>query len=100
MSMKKLVFSPKLFLTLLVILFQMKQFYAMTWIHHGLTIRTLIKEKNTALNRYSNNSSNLELKRLWKFLQENLNNSAESSKQRYYCQMANKLNNLQENSSF
>ena len=46
-------------------------------------IRTLIKEKNTAVNRYCNNSSNLELKRHLKFLQENLNTSIESSKQRY-----------------
>ena len=44
-------------------------------------IRTLIKEKNMAFNRYRNNSSNLELKRHLKFLQENLNASIESSKQ-------------------
>ena len=61
-------------------------------------IRTLIKEKNMAFNRYRNNSSNLELKRHLKFLQENLNTSIESSKQRYYSRIANKLNNTQKNS--
>ena len=38
-------------------------------------IRTLIKEKNTGFNRYRKNSSNLEMKRHVKFLQENLNTS-------------------------
>ena len=33
---EKMIFSPKLALKLLVILFQMKQFYTMTKIHHGL----------------------------------------------------------------
>ena len=44
-------------------------------------VRALIKEKNTAFNRYSNNSFNLELKRHFKFLQENLNTYIEPSKQ-------------------
>ena len=57
----------------------------------------MIKEKNRAFNRYRNNSSNLELKRHLKFFQENLNNSIESSKQIYYCRIANKLNNSQKN---
>ena len=61
-------------------------------------IRTLIKEKNTAFNRYNNNSFNLELERHLKFLQENLNTSIESSKQRYYNRIGNKLNNTQKNS--
>ena len=61
-------------------------------------IRTLIKEKNRAFNRYRNNSSNLELKRHLKFFQKNLNNSIASSKQIYYCRIANKLNNSQKNS--
>ena len=43
-------------------------------------IRTLIKEKNTAFNRYRNNSSNLELKRHFKSLLKNLNTCIESSK--------------------
>ena len=61
-------------------------------------IRTVIKEKNMTFNRYRSNSSNLELKRHLKFLPENLNNSIESSKQRYYSRIANKLNNSQKNS--
>ena len=61
-------------------------------------IGTLIKEKNTAFNRYRNNSSNLELKHHLKFLQENLNTSIESSKQRYFSRIANKLNKTQKNS--
>ena len=61
-------------------------------------MRKLIKEKNTAFSRYYNNSSDLELKRYLKFLQENLNTSIESSKQRYYSQMAYQLYNTQINS--
>ena len=61
-------------------------------------MRKLIKEKNTAFSRYYNNSSDLELKRYLKFLQENLNTSIESSKQRYYSQMAYQLYNTQRNS--
>ena len=56
-------------------------------------IRTSIKEKNTAFNRCRNNSSNLELKRHLKFLQENSNTSTES-----YNRIANKLSNTQKNS--
>ena len=51
-----------------------------------------------AFNRYRNNSSNLELKRHLKFLQENLNNSTESSEQRCCSRIANILNNTQKNS--
>ena len=61
-------------------------------------MRKLIKEKNTAFSRYYNNSSDLELKRYLKFFQENLNTSIESSKQRYYSQMAYQLYNTQRNS--
>ena len=61
-------------------------------------MRKLSKEKNTAFSRYYNNSSDLELKRHLKFLQENLNTSIESSKQRYYSRMAYQLYNTQRNS--
>ena len=61
-------------------------------------MRKLSKEKNTAFSRYYNNSSDLELKRHLKFLQENLNTSIESSKQRYYSRMAYQLYNMQRNS--
>ena len=59
---------------------------------------TVINEKNTAFNRYRNNSSNLALKRHLKFLQENLNNSIESFEQRYCSRIANISNNTQKNS--
>ena len=61
-------------------------------------MRKLSKEKNTAFSRYYNNSSDLELKRHLKFLQENLNTSIESSKQRYYSRMVYQLYNMQRNS--
>ena len=44
-----------------------------------------------------NNSSN-ELKPHLKLLQENLNISIESSKQKYYSRIANRINNTQKNS--
>ena len=61
-------------------------------------VGTLIQEENAALNCFCKNSSNLERKGRLKFLQEQLNTSVESSDQRCYSGVANKLNNTEKRS--
>ena len=61
-------------------------------------IKALIQAKNTAFNSFRKNSGNSELKRHLVSLQERVKASIESSKQKYYYRIANKLNNTQKNS--
>ena len=61
-------------------------------------VGTLIQEENAALNCFYKNSSNLERKGRLKFLQEQLNTSVESSDQRCYSRVANKINNTEKRS--
>ena len=61
-------------------------------------VGTLIQEENAALNCVYKNSSNLERKGCLKFLQEQLNTSVESSDQRCYSGVANKINNTEKRS--
>ena len=61
-------------------------------------IKALIQAKNTAFNNFRNNSGNSELKRHLVSLQERVKASIESSRQKYYYRIVNKLNNTQKNS--
>ena len=56
-------------------------------------IKTLIQSKNAAFNSFRKNSGNSELKRHVVSLQERIKASIESCKQKYYYQIANRLNN-------
>ena len=58
-------------------------------------IKALIQTKNTAFNNFRNNSGNSELKRHLVSLQERVKASIESSRQKYYYRIVNKLNNTQ-----
>ena len=62
-------------------------------------IKALIQAKNTAFNNFRNNSGNSELKRHLVSLQERVKASIESSRQKYYYWIVNKLNNTQKNSN-
>ena len=57
-------------------------------------IEELIQTKNTAFNNFRKNSANSELKRHLLYLSERVKASIESSKQKYYYAIANKLNNI------
>ena len=66
----------------------------MTKIHPDSTIeKNLIHEKNATYKIYSHNKDNPDLIFRLNFLQERLSTSIESSKERYYARIANKLNN-------
>ena len=58
-------------------------------------IKTFIHAKNAAFNSFRKNTDNSELKRHLVSLQERVKASTESSKQKYYYRIANKLNNTQ-----
>ena len=51
-----------------------------------------------SIKNYPNNSSNIDLKSRLKNLQVCLSSSIESSKEKYYYEITNKLNNTQKNS--
>lgn len=57
-------------------------------------IREIIQSKNKLYVELRKNKSNTELLKEINFLQEWLHQSIESSKQRYYSRMADKLSNL------
>ena len=61
-------------------------------------IKALIQAKNTAFNNFRNNSGNSELERRLVSLQERVKASTESSRQKYYYRIVNKLKNTQKNS--
>ena len=61
-------------------------------------IKTLIKEKNATYKIFRHNKDNPDLIYRLKFLQERLSTSIESSKERYYARIANRLNNTQKSS--
>ena len=61
-------------------------------------IKTLIKEKNVTYKIFRHNKDNPNLIYRLKFLQERLSTITESSKERYYARIANKLNNTQKSS--
>ena len=61
-------------------------------------IKMLIQAKNAAFNSFRKNSGNFDLKRHLESLHERLNASIESSKQKYFYRIANKLNNTKNNS--
>ena len=58
----------------------------------------LIQAKNTPSNSFGKNSGNFKLKHHVESIQEFLNASNDSSKQKYYYEWANILNNTQKNS--
>ena len=61
-------------------------------------IKTLIKEKNATYKIFRHNKDNPDLIYRLKFLQERLSTTIESSKERYYARIANRLNNTQKSS--
>ena len=61
-------------------------------------IKTLIQEKNATYKIFPHNKDNSDLIYCLKFLQEHLRTSTESSKERYYSRIANRLNNTQKSS--
>ena len=65
--------------------------------HDSVTIKALIQAKNTAFDNFHNNAGNSELKHHLVSLQERVKASIESSRQKYYHRIANKLNNTQKN---
>ena len=54
-------------------------------------IKSLIQEKNNAYQLYRNNKVNACFRNRLNFLQDNLKNLIEMSKQKYYSRMGNKL---------
>ena len=58
-------------------------------------IKTLIQEKNATYKIYRHNKDNPDLIYCLQFLQERLSTSTESSKERYYARIANRLSNTQ-----
>ena len=56
-------------------------------------IKTLIKEKNATYKIFCHNKDNPDLIYRLKFLQEHLSSTIESSKERYYTRIVNRLNN-------
>ena len=61
-------------------------------------IKTLIQAKNAGFNNFHNNNGNSELKRHLVSFQERVKASIESSREKYYYRIVNKLNNTQKNS--
>ena len=60
-------------------------------------IKTLIQQENASYKIYCHNKDNPDLIYRLQFLQELLSTSIESSKDRYYTRIANRLNNTQKN---
>ena len=58
-------------------------------------MKTLIQEKNATYKIYRHNKDNPDLIYRLQLLQERLNTSIESSKERYYARIANRLSNTQ-----
>ena len=56
------------------------------------SIKTLIQEKNATYKIYRHNKDNPDLIYRLQFLQERLSTSVDSSKERYYVRIANRLN--------
>lgn len=66
----------------------------MTEILHGLIvvkIKFLINEKNEAFKNFYHDRNNICVRRQLKFIQKSLIDLIETSKQKYYCKMNNKL---------
>ena len=61
-------------------------------------IKSLIHEKNITCKRLRSDRRNSCLRRQLNCLQDRLNESIESSKQKYYCRMTNKLTNAEKSS--
>ena len=61
-------------------------------------IKTLIQEKNATYKIFRHNKDNPDLIYRLKCLQERLSTSIESSKERHYARIANRLNNTQKSS--
>ena len=61
-------------------------------------IKTLIKEKNATFKVFRHKKDNPDVIYYLKFLQEHLSTTIESSKERYYARIANRLNNTQKSS--
>ena len=61
-------------------------------------IKTLIQEKNGTYKSYRHNKDNPDFIYRLKFLQERLSTSTESSKERCYARITNRLNNTQKSS--
>ena len=61
-------------------------------------IKMLIQAKNAGFNNFHNNNGNSELKRHLVSFQERVKASIESSREKYYYRIVNKLNNTQKNS--
>ena len=59
------------------------------------SIKTLIQEKNATYKIYCHNKDNPDLIYRLQVLQERLSTSVESSKERFYARVANRLNNTQ-----
>ena len=68
----------------------------MTEIHNR--VKTLIQEKNATYKIFRLNKDNPDLICRLKCLQERLSTSSESSKERHYARIANRLNNTQQSS--
>ena len=66
------------------------------WFNHRIKI--LIQKKNAGYKIYRHNKDNPDLIYHQQFLQERLSTSIESSKERYYNMIANRLNNTQKSS--
>ena len=64
-----------------------------TWLNNR--IKTLIQEKNATYKIYRHHKDNPDLIYRLQFLQERLSISIESSKERYYARIANRLSNTQ-----
>ena len=60
-------------------------------------VKTLIQQENASYKIYCHNKDNPDLIYRLQFLQELLSTSIESSKDRYYTRIANRLNNTQKN---
>ena len=66
----------------------------MTEILHGLIvvkIKFLINEKNETFKNFYHDRNNICVRRQLKFMQKSLIDLIETSKQKYYCKMNNKL---------
>ena len=61
-------------------------------------IKTLIQERNDTYKIYRHNKGNPDLIYCLQFLQKRLGTSIESSKERYYARIANRLNKTQKSS--
>ena len=66
------------------------------WFYNS--IKTLIQEKNATHKIYRHNKDNPDLIYRLQVLQERLSTSVESSKERFYARVANRLNNIKKSS--